>query len=69
MTSARPARNRVTPRGEIIAVAGRGVWLGNRGRLHEGGGARDIVRSHRPQCTLDSTNRLRISGSSTFGFP
>jgi diacylglycerol O-acyltransferase len=35
MTSAGPARNRVTPRGEIIAVAGRGAWLGNRGRLHE----------------------------------
>ncbi len=47
MTSTRPARNRVTPRGEIIAVAGRGSWMGNRGRLHEGRGARDIVRNHR----------------------
>ncbi len=33
----RPARNRVTPLGEIIAVQGRGAWMGNRGRLHEGG--------------------------------
>jgi hypothetical protein len=44
-----PARNRVSPQGEIIAVAGRGAWMGNRGRLHEGGGgraARDIVRNH-----------------------
>ena len=31
-----PARNRVSPRGEIIAVPGRGAWMGNRGRLHEG---------------------------------
>jgi hypothetical protein len=42
-----PARNRVSPRGDIIAVAGRGAWMGNRGRLHEGRAARDIVRNHR----------------------
>jgi hypothetical protein len=49
MTTRRPARNRVSPLGEIIAVGGRGAWMGNRGRLHEGGGgraARDIVRNH-----------------------
>ena len=49
MTTHRPARNRVSPLGEIIAVRGRGAWMGNRGRLHEGESgraARDIVRNH-----------------------
>jgi hypothetical protein len=46
MTSRRPARNRVSPRGEIIAAPGRGAWMGNRGRLHEGRGSRDVVRNH-----------------------
>ena len=56
-----PARNRVTPRGEIIAVAGRGAWMGNRGRLHEGRGARDIVRNHQTKtwitCALEFKGR------------
>ena len=38
-----PARNRVTPTGEIVAVPLRGTWTGNRGILHRG---RDIVRFH-----------------------
>ena len=49
MTAHRPARNRVSPLGEIIAVPGRGAWMGNRGRLHEGDGGRgtrEIVRNH-----------------------
>ena len=46
MTTQKPARNRVSPLGEIIAVSGRGAWMGNRGRLHEGAGRRDIVRNH-----------------------
>jgi hypothetical protein len=46
MTTDRPARNRVSPLGEIIAVPGRGAWMGNRGRLHQGRGTRDIVRNH-----------------------
>ena len=46
MTARRPARNRVSPMGEIIAVGGRGAWMGNRGRLHEGRGTRDVVRNH-----------------------
>jgi hypothetical protein len=41
-----PARNRVSPLGEIIAAPGRGGWMGNRGRLHEGRGTREIVRNH-----------------------
>jgi hypothetical protein len=46
MPTQRPARNRVSPLGEIIAVPGRGAWMGNRGRLHRGRGTRDVVRSH-----------------------
>jgi hypothetical protein len=38
-----PARNRVTPTGDIVAVPLRGAWTGNRGILHSG---RDIVRFH-----------------------
>jgi hypothetical protein len=38
-----PARNRVTPTGEIVAIPVRGAWTGNRGILHRG---RDIVRFH-----------------------
>jgi hypothetical protein len=61
MTSEKPARNRVMPRGEIVAVAGRGAWLGNRGRLHEGSGTRDIVRNHQSKawitCLLEFKGR------------
>ncbi len=38
-----PARNRVTPMGDIEAFPLRGAWTGNRGILHSG---RDIVRFH-----------------------
>ena len=38
-----PARNRVTPYGDIEAFPLRGAWTGNRGILHEG---REIVRLH-----------------------
>jgi hypothetical protein len=46
MTTHRPARNRVSPLGEVIAVPGRGAWMGNRGCLHRGRGTREIVRNH-----------------------
>lgn len=46
MSATEPARNRVSPLGDVIAVAGRGAWMGNRGRLHEGRGSRDIVCNH-----------------------
>jgi hypothetical protein len=56
-----PARNRVSPRGDIIAVTGRGAWMGNRGRLHEGRGARDVVRNSRGKawitCVLEFRGR------------
>jgi hypothetical protein len=38
-----PLQNRVTPFGEIVALAGRGLLLGNRGILHDD--HRHIVRS------------------------
>lgn len=41
-----PAGNRVTPLGEVVAHKGRGAWMGNRGRLHEGRGTREAVRNH-----------------------
>jgi hypothetical protein len=37
-----PERNRVTPEGEIVAIPLRGLFMGNRGCLHEG---REIVRA------------------------
>lgn len=37
-----PERNRMTPEGEIVAVPLRGLFMGNRGCLHEG---RSIVRA------------------------
>lgn len=37
-----PLRNRVTPLGEIAALAGRGLMMGNRGVLHDD--ARRVVR-------------------------
>jgi hypothetical protein len=52
VTTYRPARNRVSPLGEIIAVAGRGAWMGNRGRLHEGRSTREIVRNHQHKAWL-----------------
>jgi uncharacterized protein YciI len=39
----RPARNRVTPTGDIVSIELRGAWTGNRGILHDG---RRIVRFH-----------------------
>lgn len=42
-TPAMPARNRVTPFGDIEALPLRGAWTGNRGSLHRG---REIVRFH-----------------------
>ncbi|MCV7413070.1 hypothetical protein AWC05_11525 [Mycobacterium florentinum] len=61
MTTEGPACNRVSPLGEIIAVAGRGAWMGNRGRLHEGRGTRAVVRNHQHQtwitCVLSFRGR------------
>ncbi len=37
-------QNRVTPLGDVVAIALRGRWMGNRGCLHED---RSVVRHHR----------------------
>lgn len=56
-----PARNRVTPLSDIVAAPGRGAWMGNRGRLHEGAGTRDVVRNHQSRawitCALEFWGR------------
>lgn len=55
-----PARNRVTPMGEIEAIPLRGAWTGNRGILHRG---REIVRFHASDlwitCALEFRGRWR----------
>ena len=55
-----PARNRVTPLGEIEAFPLRGAWTGNRGILHRG---REIVRFHASDlwiiCELEFRGRRR----------
>jgi len=43
---AAPARNRIDPLGDVVAAAGRGDLMGNRGRLHDGAGTRDVRRHH-----------------------
>ncbi len=55
-----PARNRVTPMGEIEAFPLRGAWTGNRGILHSG---TEIVRFHASDlwitCALEFRGRWR----------
>jgi hypothetical protein len=55
-----PARNRVTPLGDIEAFPLRGAWTGNRGILHRG---REIVRFHASDlwitCALEFRGRHR----------
>lgn len=57
-----PLQNRVTPFGEIVALPGRGLMMGNRGVLHND--AREIVRSFAVRrwiaCHLDFRGRRRI---------
>jgi hypothetical protein len=55
-----PARNRVTPYGDLAAIPLRGALTGNRGILHEG---REIVRFHAGDlwitCALEFRGRHR----------
>jgi hypothetical protein len=46
MSTPAPARNRVSPLGDVVAAPGRGAWTGNRGRLHDGAGTREVNRHH-----------------------
>ncbi len=54
-------QNRVTPFGEIVALPGRGLMMGNRGILHDG--SRQIVRSWQVRrwiaCLLEFRGRRR----------
>lgn len=56
-----PLQNRVTPTGAVIAAAGRGTFMGNRGILHDDTGR--IVRASRNRawliCRLDFKGRRR----------
>ena len=56
-----PRQNRVTPYGEVIAVADRGLFWGNRGCLHDRHG--NVVRYSRGQawaiCVLEFKGRRR----------
>ena len=57
-----PLQNRATPFGDIVALPGRGLVMGNRGVLHDDG--RQIVRSWQTQrwiaCRLAFRGRHRI---------
>ncbi len=56
-----PLQNRVTPFGEIFADPARGLWMGNRGRLHDDG--RTILRPWQVRrwitCRLEFRSRHR----------
>jgi hypothetical protein len=56
-----PLQNRVTPFGEIVALPGRGLMMGNRGILHDD--ARRIIRSYQVRrwiaCRLEFHGRRR----------
>jgi hypothetical protein len=56
-----PLQNRVTPFGEIVALEGRGLVMGNRGVLHDDG--RRIVRSSQVRrwiaCRIEFRGRRR----------
>jgi hypothetical protein len=58
-----PRQNRVTPRGDLVAVAARGGLMGNRGRLHDPAGriVRRQVAGYRAwvTCLLDFKGRRR----------
>jgi hypothetical protein len=51
-----PARNRVTPLGDIEAIPLRGAWTGNRGILHS---RREIVRFHASDLWITCALRFR----------
>src|SRR5258708_25245130 len=56
-----PLQNRVDPFGEIFAHPARGLWMGNRGRLHDGG--RTVLRPWQVRrwitCRLEFRGRHR----------
>lgn len=60
-TLSQHAQNRVMPDGRIVAASLRGVWMGNRGQLHDGSGARVTRRRHQTRswsiCALEFKER------------
>jgi hypothetical protein len=56
MTTSTPARNRVTPMGDVQAIPLRGAWTGNRGIIHSG---REIVRFHASDLWITCALRFR----------
>ncbi len=57
-----PRQNRVTPEGEILAVAARGLFMGNRGCLHDASGRLGGIRWRHPHwvcCVLAFKGRKR----------
>ena len=55
-TGPSPARNRVTPMGDLVAIPLRGAFTGNRGVLHDG---RRIVRFHAGDLWITCALRFR----------
>lgn len=60
-TAAHPLQNRVTPYGDVVALPGRGLVMGNRGVLHDD--SRRIVRASQVKrwiaCRLEFRGRRR----------
>ncbi|MCF1709583.1 hypothetical protein L0V05_12230 [Tabrizicola sp. J26] len=65
-----PLRNRVLPNGEIVAVAGRGLFTGNRGILHDAQRQLGRARWRHPHwiiCALDYKDvRRRVMSPGTW---
>lgn len=65
-----PRRNRVTPEGELVAIAAKGTLMGNRGRLTNDFGR--IVRPWRLKrwisCTLNEVFGTRVRLDDPFGY-
>jgi hypothetical protein len=59
----RPAQNRVGPLGDVVAAPGRGAWMGNRGRLHDGSGSRVVVRHHQSRAWITCVLSFRERGA------
>jgi hypothetical protein len=55
-TTSTPARNRVTPMGDVQAIPLRGAWTGNRGIIHSG---RQLVRFHASDLWITCALRFR----------
>lgn len=61
MSAASPRQNRVDPWGRVVATPARGLWMGNRGCLHDANG--QLRRNHQVErwiiCLLEFRGRRR----------